>query len=48
MDYTCKAAFTGVIGGAEKRFAPGDKITAKEAAELGLAGKPDLATPVGK
>lgn len=48
MDYTCKAPFTGIIGGAEKRFAPGDKIPAKDAAELGLASKPDLATAVGK
>ena len=34
--------FTGVVGGKEKTFAKGDPITAKEAKELGLDGKPDL------
>lgn len=37
--------FTGIIGGKEKVFAAGDKITAKEAEEMGLADKPHLAKP---
>ena len=36
--------FVGVIGGAELRFAAGQDISAKDAAEMGLAGKPDIAT----
>jgi len=48
MDYTCKAAFMGIVDGVETRFAPGDTIPAKAADEMGLAGKPDLATPNGK
>ena len=37
--------FTGTIGGKEKTFRPGDKITAKEAEEMGLTDKPHLAKP---
>lgn len=39
------ANFKAVIGGKEKAFKVGDKITEKEAKELGLAGKPNLAAP---
>ena len=48
MDYTCKAPFVGIIGGAEKRYAQGDTIPAKEAAEAGLSAKPDLAEKVAE
>lgn len=34
--------FTGVVNGKEKVFNEGDPITAKEAEEMGLDGKPDL------
>lgn len=48
MEYVCIYPFTGAIGGVEKRFTPGDKITADEANELNLAAKPDLAEPAKK
>lgn len=48
MDYVCTQAFTGVVGGAEKRFNPGDKITADDAVEMNLAAKPDIAEPAKK
>lgn len=34
--------FIGVIGGVEKPFAKGQPISAADAKELGLAGKPEL------
>lgn len=40
---TARVAFTGVVGGKEKRFAAGDKITDAEAKEMGLGVKPQLA-----
>lgn len=46
--WTATRAFTGMIAGAEKAFAPGDKITEADAKELGLTGKPDLAQPQKK
>lgn len=36
--------FAAILGGVERRFQPGDKITEAEAKELGLARKPSLAT----
>lgn len=36
-------AFAGIVGGVERRFRPGDEITAAEAKEMGLANKPGLA-----
>lgn len=44
-DYTCTTDFTGIVGGKEVKFAPGQTIKAADAAELGLAGKPDIAEP---
>lgn len=35
--------FSGIVGGKPKTFNPGDTITQKEAEELGLADKPELA-----
>lgn len=35
--------FLGVVAGAERPFAAGEKITDAEAEEMGLSGKPDLA-----
>lgn len=37
--------FKAIVGGKEKTFLAGDKITEKEAKELGLASKPNLAGP---
>jgi hypothetical protein len=45
MTYIAKVTFKGVIGGAEMTFAEGATISAADAAEMGLAGKPDLAEP---
>ena len=39
----CARKFTGIIGGKEKDFRPGDTITAADAKELGLSEKPHLA-----
>ena len=41
--YRCIYPFVGVIGGALVQFAVGDKISAKDAREMGLADKPDIA-----
>ncbi|MCD1619130.1 hypothetical protein K7H20_13755 [Salipiger manganoxidans] len=46
--WTADRAFVGVVAGAEKSFAAGDDITEAEAKELGLKGKPGLATPQTK
>lgn len=46
MDYQAKVDFIGVVGGKEVMFAPGDKITAAQAKELGLDRKPELAGKV--
>ena len=40
--------FKGIVAGAEKTFKPGEKVTAAEARELGLAEKPELAGKAGK
>lgn len=46
MTWRALVEFVGVIAGAEKPFAAGDEITDADAAELGLAAKPDLAEQV--
>lgn len=43
-----KRKFIGVIDGEEREFRPGDTISAKEAKEMGLEGKPALASKKGK
>ena len=40
--------FIAIVAGAEVMYAPGDKIDAATAKELGLDGKPELAKKVGK
>jgi hypothetical protein len=45
MTYIAKVTFAGVIGGAEVVFPQGATISAADAAEMGLAGKPELAEP---
>lgn len=44
MIYTCKTRFLAIVDGKEVTFNPGDTISAAVAKELGLDGKPDLAT----
>ena len=41
-------AFSGVVGGVERRFRPGDPITADEAKEMGLARKAGLTKKLAK
>jgi uridine phosphorylase len=41
-------SFIGVVGGVEKQFNVGDKITDAEAMEMALASKPYLATKEAK
>jgi len=40
--------FIGVVGGVERIFAPGDKITDAEASSMGLEAKPGLAIKEAK
>lgn len=42
--WRASVAFTGVVGGAEVQYQPGDIIPEKAAQELGLTAKADLAT----
>jgi len=46
--WVAEKAFTGVIGGQERAFAKGEKITEIEATEMALADKPGIATRTKK
>lgn len=48
MTYLALQSFTGIMDGAEVKFARGDVIGADAAAEMNLAAKPDVAEPVKK
>jgi len=44
MSWTAKKPFTAALKGKERRIVKGETLTDAEGKELGLSGKPDLAS----